>query len=147
FVTCSQPGTSTPGNSDAAYDLIISNGRIVDGTGAPWFRGDVGIRGDHIIRIGDLQAATAKQRIDATNLVVAPGFIDMLGQSEFNVLVDNRAASKILQGVTTEITGEGTSIAPLNDRLITEAFAGQAAHYKVTVDWHSLSEYFTRLEQ
>src|SRR5262249_51218772 len=107
FVTCSQPGTPTPGNSDASYDLIISNGRIVDGTGAPWFRGDVGIRGDRIIRIGDLQAATAERRIDATNLVVAPGFIDMLGQSEFNVLVDNRAASKVLQGVTTEITGEG----------------------------------------
>src|SRR5262245_23234800 len=138
---------ATKSDSDQPYDVIIANGRVIDGTGAPWFRADVGIREDRIVRIGDLQAATAKQRIDATNLVVAPGFIDMLGQSEFNVLVDNRAASKVLQGVTTEITGEGTSIAPLNDRLITEAFAGQAAHYKVTVDWRSLSDYFARFEQ
>lgn len=133
--------------SGDGYDIVIGNGRIVDGTGAPWFRADVGIRGDRIAGIGDLHAANAKQRIDATNLVVAPGFIDMLGQSEFNILVDTRAASKILQGVTTEITGEGTSIAPLNDRLADELFSGQARHYGITLDWRSLSDYFTRLEQ
>ncbi|MBK8314069.1 MAG: D-aminoacylase [Acidobacteria bacterium] len=148
FVACNRPdSTATTEASDDSYDIVISNGRIVDGTGAPWFRSDVGIRGDRIVRIGDLHEANAKQRVDATNLVVSPGFIDMLGQSEFNVLVDNRAASKILQGVTTEITGEGGSIAPVNDRLVSELFAGPAAHYKVTVDWRSLSDYFTRLEQ
>jgi dihydroorotase/N-acyl-D-amino-acid deacylase len=128
------------------YDVVIANGRVVDGTGAPWFRADVGLVGDHIAKIGDLHAATARQRIDATNLVVAPGFIDMLGQSEFNVLVDNRAASKITQGVTTEITGEGSAIAPVTDKMIAEELSGQATHYKVVVDWHSLSEYFARLE-
>jgi hypothetical protein len=91
-----------------AYDLIIANGRVVDGSGAPWFRADVGIVGDRITAIGDLHDAPAGSRLDASGLVVAPGFIDLLGQSEFNVLVDNRAASKILQGVTTEITGEGS---------------------------------------
>ena len=130
-----------------AFDVVIANGRVVDGTGAPWFRADVGITGDRITGIGDLHAASAKTRVDATNLVVSPGFIDMLGQSEFNVLVDTRAASKILQGVTTEITGEGSSIGPINDRLIAEDWAAQAAHYKVIVDWRTLGDYFTRLER
>ena len=96
----------------ATYDLLISNGQIVDGSGAPWWRGDIGVTADRIVAMGDLHSATARTRVDATGLVVAPGFIDMLGQSEFNVLVDGRAASKIMQGVTTEITGEGASIAP-----------------------------------
>src|SRR5439155_18398502 len=102
----------------AAYDFIISGARIVDGTGAAWFYGDIAIKGDRIAAMGDLQKASAAQRIDAHGLVVSPGFIDVQGQSEFNILVDGWAASKITQGVTTEITGEGTSIAPLNDRLL-----------------------------
>src|SRR4051812_11852534 len=126
-------------------DVIIANGRIVDGTGAPWFRGDVGILGDRITAIGALGDATAVSRIDATNLVVAPGFIDLLGQSEFNVLVDGRAPSKILQGVTTEVTGEGSSIAPVNDRLMLEA-APNATHFGVAQDWRTLGDYFKRLE-
>src|SRR5262245_34790063 len=104
FVAAQRPPTS--------FDILIAGGRVVDGTGAPWFRADVGIVGDRVVAVGDLHSAPAKRRIDATGLVVAPGFIDMLGQSEFNLLVDNRAASKLLQGVTTEITGEGSSIAP-----------------------------------
>src|SRR5262252_3076792 len=83
------------------YDLVIINGRIVDGTGAPWYRGDVAIAGDRIAAIGAIGDRAGAQTIDAANLVVAPGFIDLLGQSEFNVLVDGRAASKIMQGVTT----------------------------------------------
>ncbi|MEO6223588.1 MAG: D-aminoacylase [Vicinamibacterales bacterium] len=128
------------------FDIIIEHGRVVDGTGAPWYRADVGIRNDRIARIGDLHASSAKRRIDATNLIVSPGFIDMLGQSEFNLLVDDRLASKVLQGVTTEVTGEGSSIAPINDRIIAEDMAAQAAHYKVNVDWRTLAGYFTRLE-
>ncbi len=127
------------------FDVVIANGRIVDGTGAPWFRGDVGIVGDRIAAIGSLGDATAATRIDAANLIVAPGFIDLLGQSEFNVLVDPRAASKILQGVTTEVTGEGTSIAPVNDRQILEASAN-AKHFGVAQDWRTLADYFKRLE-
>jgi dihydroorotase/N-acyl-D-amino-acid deacylase len=127
------------------FDVLIANGRIVDGTGAPWFRGDVGIVGDRIMAIGSLGDASATTRIDAANLIVAPGFIDLLGQSEFNVLVDPRAASKILQGVTTEVTGEGSSIAPVNDRQILEASAN-AKHFGVTQDWRTLADYFKRLE-
>src|SRR2546426_7033662 len=127
------------------FDLLITNGRIVDGTGSPWFRGDVGIVGDKIAAVGSLAGAPAAATIDATNLVVAPGFVDLLGQSEFNVLVDNRAASKILQGVTTEVTGEGSSIAPVNDRMIKEG-AANAEHFGVAQDWRTLGDYFTRLE-
>lgn len=134
-----------------AFDFIIAGGHIVDGTGAPWVAGDVGIVGDRITAIGDLSRASATKRIDATGLVVSPGFIDVQGQSEFNLLVDNRAASKITQGVTTEITGEGTSIAPLNDRLKQQpdfsASEASAKKYGVTLDWSSLAEYFQHLER
>ncbi len=126
------------------YDVVIAGGRIVDGTGAPWFRGDVGIAGDRIVAVGDLAGAPAGTRIDASGLVVAPGFIDLLGQSEFNVLVDSRAASKITQGVTTEITGEGESIAPVNDRIIEETRAAYQ-HFGVVLDWRTLDQYFARL--
>jgi N-acyl-D-amino-acid deacylase len=129
-----------------SYDLILANGRIVDGTGAPWFRADVGIRGDKIAVVGDLKDAKARRRIDASKLVVAPGFIDMLGQSEFNVLVDNRAASKITQGITTEITGEGSSIAPVNAKMI-EADAAIWEHYGVKPDWTTLDGYFKAFER
>ncbi|MGZ5423711.1 MAG: hypothetical protein ACXWH4_04085, partial [Candidatus Aminicenantales bacterium] len=82
---------------EAVYDLIFAGGRVVDGTGAPWFRADVGVIGDRIASIGNLAKATARRRIDASHLVVAPGFIDMMGQSEYRLLVDNRVASKITQ--------------------------------------------------
>ena len=128
------------------FDVIIANGRIVDGTGAPWFRGDIGIVGDRITAMGALGDATAAATVDAANLIVAPGFIDLLGQSEFNVLVDGRAPSKILQGVTTEVTGEGSSIAPVNERLILEASLN-AKHFGVAQDWRTLADYFRRLEE
>ena len=127
------------------FDVLLSNGRIVDGSGAPWFRGDVGIVGDRIAAIGALKDASAGTTIDAADLVVAPGFIDLLGQSEFNVLVDGRAASKLLQGVTTEITGEGSSIAPVNDRLVGEA-TPSATHFGIVIDWRTLGDYLRRLD-
>jgi dihydroorotase/N-acyl-D-amino-acid deacylase len=128
------------------FDVLITGGRVVDGTGAPWFRADVGVLGDRITAVGRLADADARVRLDAQNLVVAPGFIDMLGQSEFNVLVDNRAASKVIQGVTTEVTGEGSSIAPVNDRLIKEA-EPSAKHFGVTIDWRTLDDYLRRLDE
>ncbi len=131
---------------ELSYDVILVGGRVVDGTGAPWFRADVGVMGDRIEAIGDLSEAEAESRIDAAGLVIAPGFIDMLGQSEFNVLVDSRAASKITQGITTEVTGEGASIAPVNDRMM-EASEPSYAHYGVAQDFRTLEEYFGRLKK
>ncbi len=127
--------------SGPVYDLVLAGGRVVDGTGAPWFRADVGVIGDRIAAVGDLAKAAAKRRVDASGLVVAPGFIDMLGQSEYEVLVDNRAASKITQGITTEITGEGSAIAPLNARMIAEG-KDTWQRYGVTPDWTTLDGYW-----
>jgi dihydroorotase/N-acyl-D-amino-acid deacylase len=139
-------GVAGAQQSQRRFDVLLTNGRIVDGTGAPWFRGDVGIVGDRISAIGSLSDAAATSTVDATNLVIAPGFIDLLGQSEFNVLVDGRAASKILQGITTEVTGEGSSIAPVNDRMIGEA-TPNATHFGVAIDWRTIGDYFRRLEE
>jgi dihydroorotase/N-acyl-D-amino-acid deacylase len=129
-----------------SYDLIIRNGRVVDGTGSPWYAADIGIKDGHIAAIGRLASATATRDIDAHRQVVAPGFIDMLGQSEITLLVDPRAPSKISQGITTEITGEGESVAPLNEAMIRQNEPGYD-HYHVKPDWRTLSEYFTRLEK
>src|SRR5687767_13671160 len=144
-VACQQQPAPAAQTSNA-FDVVIANGRVVDGTGAPWYRADIGIVGDRIVAIGQLAGRDAKTRVDASNLVVAPGFIDMLGQSEFNVLVDPRAASKITQGITTEITGEGSSIAPLNDALV-KSVQPQYDRFKVTLDFRTLDQYFARLER
>jgi N-acyl-D-amino-acid deacylase len=126
------------------YDLVIANGRVVDGTGAPWFNADVGIRGDRIAAIGRLGDAPAKRRIDARGRVVAPGFIDLLGQSEMLLLVDGRAESKVRQGITTEITGEGGSVAPVVAEALRDA-KPWLDRYHLTVDWNDLDGYLERL--
>src|SRR5215472_7158664 len=128
------------------YDLIIRNGHVVDGSGSPWYAADVAVREGRIAAIGSLGRAHARRSIDAHGQVVAPGFIDMLGQSELTLLVDPRAPSKIFQGITTEITGEGESVAPLNEAMITERRATYD-NYHLKVDWRTLAEYFARLER
>jgi N-acyl-D-amino-acid deacylase len=128
------------------YDLIIEHGRVIDGTGAPWFAADVGVRAGHVAVIGQLAKATAKRRINATGRVVAPGFIDMLGQSELTLLVNPHVPSKIFQGITTEITGEGESVAPVNATIAKEA-APKFRHYEITQDWSDFAGYFARLEK
>ena len=129
-----------------SYDLIIEHGRVVDGTGAPWFTADVGIRMGRIAAIGQLDKATANRRINAAGRVVAPGFIDMLGQSELTLLVNPHVPSKIFQGITTEITGEGESVAPVNAVIAREA-APKFRHYGITQDWSDFTGYFARLEK
>ena len=129
-----------------AFDLLILHGHIIDGTGSPWYSGDIGIRDGRIAAIGNLASASAKRTIDVNGLTVAPGFIDMLGQSEETILVDPRVPSKIYQGITTEITGEGGSIAPQSDSTLAEDSA-QYQHYGIKPDWKTLREYFARLEK
>jgi N-acyl-D-amino-acid deacylase len=139
-------GSAPAQAAETPFDLIIANGHVIDGSGSPWYSADVGIRGGRIAAIGKLGAAAAKRRIDAGGMVVAPGFIDMLGQSEFTILVDPRLPSKVYQGITTEITGEGNSAAPMTGAARTEA-AQTLEHYGLTADWQTLSEYFARLER
>jgi N-acyl-D-amino-acid deacylase len=128
------------------YDILIRNGHIIDGTGNPWYAADVAIQGDRIAAIGNLGDAHAKHEIDAKGQIVSPGFIDMLGQSESALLLDNRSLSKLSQGITSEITGEGGSIAPQNEKTLAplKPFLDQ---FKFTVDWTTLDGYFRRLEK
>ncbi len=126
------------------YDLILRNGWIVDGSGNPRVRGDVAVRGDRIAAVGFLGSAQARETIDVRGLVVSPGFIDMMGQSEFNALIDNRVFSKVTQGITTEVTGEGNSVAPLTPALAADdSDAMKKWHYRE--DWRDLSGYFAQL--
>jgi len=128
------------------YDVLIKNGRIVDGSGRPGYNADIAIKDQRIARIGNLANATAAKTIDARGMVVAPGFIDMLGQSETYLLIDPRGMSKVMMGVTTEITGEGESIAPINERQIKEQ-EDFLKRFNLTIDWRTLDEYFRRLEK
>jgi N-acyl-D-amino-acid deacylase len=128
------------------FDVVIVHGHVMDGTGSPWYSGDVGIRAGKIAAIGNLEKAPARETIDAQGKVVAPGFIDMLGQSELTILVDPRLPSKIYQGITTEITGEGNSVAPVNDAMLSADREGYE-HYHITPDWRTLRQYFARIEK
>jgi dihydroorotase/N-acyl-D-amino-acid deacylase len=132
--------------AEAGYDFIIRNGHVIDGTGSPWYAADVAVKDGRIAAIGRLETTKAARTVDAHGMVVAPGFIDMLGQSEITLLVDPRVPSKVFQGITTEITGEGQSVAPLNDAMIKENQSGYD-HYKVKADWRTLAQYFARLEK
>ena len=137
---------SLPAQEGAPFDLVLEHGHVVDGTGSPWYSGDVGIRDGRIAAIGNLAAAPAKRRLDVAGKVVAPGFIDMLGQSELTLLVEPHLPSKIFQGITTEVTGEGGSAAPLSDALVAADRRGYD-HMGITADWRTFAQYFARLEK
>src|SRR4051812_17714856 len=145
LLLCSIARSQAPAAGGEPFDIVITNGHIVDGTGSPWYSGDVGIRVGRIAAIGNLHDAARKQTIDVHGQVVAPGFIDMLGQSEMTMLVNPRVPSKIFQGITTEVTGEGNSAAPVNAAIIGADRAGYN-HLRIDPDWTNFHEYFARLE-
>src|SRR2546428_13853685 len=111
----------------------------MDASSNPLFSGDIAIRGDRIAAIGKLDDAQAKRIIDASGLEVSPGFIDMLGQSELDLLIDNRSLSKLSQGIATEITGEGTFVAPQNTLTLAQLQPG-LDQYHLKGDWSKLAE-------
>lgn len=144
-VACKRPAQRPATATEApAYDVLLRGGWIVDGSGNPRWKGDLAISGDRIAAIGRLTDAAARETLDVSGYVVAPGFIDMLGQSETNILIDNRALSKVTQGITTEVTGEGGSVAPLTDRLVA-LDSDFIKKYKLAVDWRDLDGYFAHL--
>ena len=128
--TTTKPMTTPP------LDLKITNGRIVDGTGAPWFRGDVGVRGNRIVAVGDLREEPALSTIDAEGRMVAPGFIDLLGWSQTTAIADPQLEAKVRQGVTTEVAGEGTSPGP-----------NPADRVRAGESWQTLGDYLDELDQ
>lgn len=130
--------------SSAEYDLIIENGRILDGSGNPSYVGDIAIKADTIAAIGDLDNATAREVIDATGLAVSPGFINMLSWANVSLLHDGRSMSDIAQGVTLEVMGEGTSMGPLTSKMKLEMVDGQG-DIKYNVPWTTLGEYLDHL--
>jgi N-acyl-D-aspartate/D-glutamate deacylase len=134
------------GFAQTAFDIVIRNGHIIDGTGSPWYSADLGIRDGRVAAIGNLANASGGRVIDAGGMIVTPGFIDMLGQSELTLLVNPHVPSKIFQGITTEVTGEGGSAAPLNDAIL-QADRLTYEHYHITPDWRRFREYFARLEK
>ncbi|MEO6486584.1 MAG: D-aminoacylase, partial [Thermoanaerobaculia bacterium] len=117
-------------------DLKIANGRILDGTGAPWFRGDIGVRGDRIVAIGNLADTAATSTIDARGQIVSPGFIDLLGQSQGTAVTDPHLEAKVRQGVTTEVTGEHFTPGPV-----------AAADTTDRNRWTTLGEYLDLLDR
>ena len=139
-------GTPSVLHATPVFDTVIEHGRVVDGTGTPWFQADVGIRAGRIAAIGSLAHLPARQRIEARGLVVAPGFIDMLGQSELTLLVNPHVPSKLYQGITTEITGEGDSVAPLDER-VRATYGERLSRYGIRPDWRRFADYFARLER
>jgi N-acyl-D-amino-acid deacylase len=144
--SCAGPKPLCPVREPSEFDVILQGGNIIDGTGLQAQVGDVGIIGERIGAVGNLGGCTAKDIVDAKGLVVSPGFIDMLGQSEVSLLVDNRSFSKLSQGITGEITGEGGSIAPQNNRTfqnLKETLDRQRLDYQ----WQTLDEYFKLLEK
>jgi N-acyl-D-amino-acid deacylase len=126
-------------DADAPFDILITGGRIVDGTGAPWYYGDIGVRAGKIAAIGRLAGRPAQETIDAGGKVVTPGFIDLHTHSDLSLLRDGRGMSKITQGVTTEVLGEGASVAPRR----ADANDGR---WGLQPDWTTLSGYFDKLE-
>lgn len=125
------------------YDVLIRNGRVVDGTGNPWFYADVAVKKDRIVAVAKGLTGTARREIDAKGLIVAPGFIDMHSHSDFLLLEDGNAESKIRQGVTTEVLGEGGSAGPYQGKLSPRSAEVRGEN----VQWTTLGGYFETIEK
>ncbi len=143
FTVIAKEPSPSPSSDD--FDVIVRGGTLYDGTGAKPLQADVAIRGDRIAGIGDFKSAKAKTVIDAKGLAVAPGFINMLSWSTESLIQDGRSQSEILQGVTTEIMGEGESMGPVNDR-VREHQIREQTDIKYDITWNTLAEYLQYLE-
>lgn len=135
------------GQPAARYDVVIANGSIVDGTGNPWYKADVGIRDGHIVAIGRIDSRNATQVVDASGKVVSPGFIDLHTHSDIPLLVDGTAQSKIREGVTLDVLGESASVAPLEGVVLADLKSQMKQRYNIDVDWTTMAGFFARLQK
>ena len=131
----------------ALYDVVIHDGMIVDGTGNPWYRADIGIAGGRIQKIGTIPPSAGRKAINASGRAVSPGFIDLHTHSDIPVLVDGTAQSAVRQGVTLDVIGESASVAPLEGVVLDEFKREQKRQYDFDVDWTTVSGYIQRLER
>ena len=143
FLLALTPSATTMSQGDAPFDLVLRGGKIVDGTGNPWFHGDLAVKGDKIAALGKIDLKAGKRVIDVRGLVVAPGFIDMHSHSDFTILEDGKAMSKIMQGVTTEVLGESSSAGPYQGKLTPPRITIQGKPSQ----WTTLGGYFDTLEK
>jgi len=132
--------------SPETYDILIKNGQVIDGSGSPFFIGDIGLNADTIAYIGNFQNTTGRKEIDATGLAVSPGFINMLSWANESLIEDGRSQGDIRQGVTLEILGEGISMGPLNNWMKDEMRSKQNT-ITYDIEWTSLGEYLEFLER
>ncbi len=142
---CTEPGPpSGQPADDAPFDVLLTGARVVDGAGNPWFRADVGLRGDRIAAVGNLSGHAAGRTIDAADRVVAPGFVDMMGQASLVLITDPPSAeSKLRQGITTYLSGEGGSPAPQSEATLSNPPVIDGD----TLRWRRYSEYFAIMER
>ena len=131
----------------APYDVVINNGKIIDGTGNPWFQADVAIKNGKIVKIGRLDGRSAKRVIDAKGMVVSPGFIDLHTHTDLTVLADGNVESKVRQGVTLDVIGESSTVAPLGGAVLEEYKDAAKRREGVEIDWTTLDGYFRRLSK
>ena len=129
------------------YDLVIKEGRIIDGSGNPWFKGDIAVVDDRIVKIGLLEQFDTERIIHASGLLVCPGFVDVHTHTDDSFLINPKADSKIYQGVTTEMLGNcGSSLAPITE--LGKSFEGkELEELGIEWDWNTVSEYLKRLEK
>ena len=125
------------------YDLVLRGGKIVDGAGNPWYFGDIAVNGDKIAAVGKIAPRSGKREIDVKGLIVAPGFIDMHSHSDFTILEDGKAMSKITQGVTTEVLGESSSPGPYQGQLNPSAITVK----NKLIKWTTLGGYFDTVDK
>jgi len=134
-----------------SYDLAITNGKLVEGTGNPWFKGDVAIKGERIVKVGKVDPSSAKRAIDASGKIVSPGFIDVHSHSDFSLIFDPRAESTIRQGITTLVVGQcGMSLAPINrkfENLLRRYASPFLPDPNIKIPWTTFKQYLANMQR
>ena len=134
-------------NGGVSYDIVIMNGKVVDGSGNPWFYADLAIKGGKIVKIGKVDPKSGKRVIDAKGMTVSPGFIDLHTHTDMPALADGNVESKVRQGVTFDVIGESSTVAPLKGAVLDEYKEEAKRRGGVDVDWTTLDGYFRRLNK
>jgi dihydroorotase/N-acyl-D-amino-acid deacylase len=146
-MTVTPASFAEPSGAGPRYDVVVVNGRVIDGSGNPWFAADVAINNGRITKIGKVDPKLGKKVIDAKGMIVTPGFIDLHTHTDMPAIADGNAESAVRQGVTLDVIGESETVAPLKGAVLEEYKEDAKRRYGVDVDWSTLDGYFRRLSQ